>query len=159
MTSWADYTVPTVLIDTGDGKKRPVRGLSTEDIGLLIVNHLDAMMEMTTLFIASQKDVMATGNLSELLVLASRSFPNLVSEVISIVTDEPKLEKMRLPAPLQLKIIQTSFMLTVQEAGGLGNLTAMLSGAVKAAVAGRGQVSQKLQAILSQSSIGVAATT
>lgn len=158
-SGWGDYQVPKIMIETGDGTKRPVRGLSTEDIGLLLVSHLDAMMELTTLFIATQKDVLAKGNFTDLLVLASRSFPNLVTEVISIVTDEPKLIDMRLPAPLQLQIIQAAYKLTVEDVGGMGNLSAMLSNAVRAAVAGRGAASQKLQDILSQSSIGDAVTT
>jgi hypothetical protein len=102
---------------------------------------------------------LAKGNFTDLLIVASRSFPYLVSEVISIVTDEPTLGKMRLPAPLQLQIVTAAYRLTVEDVGGLGNLTAMLSNAVKAAVAGRGAASLKLQDILSQSSIGVAAKT
>src|SRR3546814_15480262 len=61
------------------------------DMSLLIVNHLDTMMEITTLYIQSQKDVLAVTNMTDLLMVAARSFPAFVSEVISMVTDTPEL--------------------------------------------------------------------
>lgn len=152
MEDWGSYSIPTIGIDTGDGHQRPVRGLSTEDIGGLLVRHLDSMMEITTLYVQSLKDVTAATNLTDVIVVAARSFPGFVSEVISIVTDEPKLKDMRIPADLQLRILQAAFKLTVEDSGGLGNLSAILTNAVRAAVAGRGDVSRKLQDILSPSS-------
>lgn len=157
--TWTDYKVPTVLIDTGDGQERPVRGLSLDDMSQLIVNHMDSMMEITTLYIQSQKDVLAVTNMTDLVMTAVRTFPDFVSEVISIVTDTPELRKVRLPAGLQIKVIQASLKLTIEDVGGLGNLSAILQDAVKAAVAGRGEVSQKLEAILSPSSTSDAAKT
>lgn len=157
--TWTDYKVPTVLIDTGDGQERPVRGLSLDDMSQLIVNHMDSMMEITTLYIQSQKDVLAVTNMTDLVMTAVRTFPDFVSEVISIVTDTPELRKVRLPAGLQIKVIQASLKLTIEDVGGLGNLSAILQDAVKAAVAGRGEVSQKLGAILSPSSTSDAAKT
>lgn len=159
MTTWTDYKIPTTDIDTGDGEKRPVRGLSLDDMSTLIVNHLDTMMQVTTLYVQSQKDILATGNMTDLLIVAAREFPEFVSEVISIVTDTPDLRDKRLPAGLQLKIVQAAVKLTVEDAGGMGNLSAILQNAVKAAVAGRGEVSQKLTAILSPSSTSGAAKT
>jgi hypothetical protein len=157
--TWTDYKIPTVMIDTGDGQERPVRGLSLDDMSQLIVNHLDPMMEITTLYIQSQKDVLAVTNMTDLVMVAVRSFPDFISEVISVVTDTPELRKVRLPAGLQIRVIQASLKLTIEDAGGLGNLLAILQNAVRAAVAGRGEVSQKLQAILSPSSISGAAKT
>lgn len=157
--TWTDYQVPTVMIDTGDGKERPVRGLSLDDMSLLVVNHLDSMMEITTLYIQSQKDVLAATNMTDLVMVAVRTFPDFISEVISIVTDTPELRKTRLPAGLQMKVLSAALKLTIEDAGGMGNLSAMLQDAVKAAVAGRGEVSQKLQDILSPSSTSGAAKT
>lgn len=161
MTSsgWGDYSVPVIMIDTGDGQRRPVRGFSTEDIGALVVENLDTMMELTALYVESQRDVFATGNLHDLIIVAAKSFPDLVSEVISRVTDEPALRTQRLGVGLQVAILSAAFSLTVQDAGGLKNLSAMLTSAVRATVAGRGDVSQKLQDILSPSSTSDAAKT
>lgn len=153
MTAWTDYKIPTMDIDTGDGQKRPVRGLSLDDIAALITNHLDQMMEITTLYIQTQKDVLAVTNMTDMVMLVTRSFPDFVSEVISIVTDTPELKGQRLPVALQLTILSAAIKLTVEDAGGLGNLSAMLQNAIKVAVANRGEASQKLQAILSPSSI------
>lgn len=152
MTAWTDYKIPTTDIDTGDGEKRPVRGLSLDDMSVLIGNHLDPMMEITALYVQSQKDVLAATNMTDLVMLALRSFPDFVSEVISIVTDTPELRGKRLPAALQMTILSASIKLTVEDAGGLGNLSAMLQNAVRAAVANRGEASRKLQDILSPSS-------
>jgi hypothetical protein len=157
--TWTDYKVPTTMIDTGDGQQRPVRGLSLDDMSMLIVDHLDSMMEITTLYIKSQKDVLAVTNMTDLVMLCVKTFPDFVSEVISIVTDAPELRKMRLPAGLQIKIIQATLKMTIEDVGGLGNLSAILQDAVKAAVAGRGEVSQKLGAILSPSSTSGAERT
>lgn len=153
--TWSDYQIPTIMIEGGG----PVRGLSLDDMSALIVGHLDTMMQITTLYIQSQKDVLASGNMTDLFLLAAREFPEFVSEVISIVTDTPDLRTKRLPAGIQIKIIQATMKLTIEDAGGLGNLSAMLQNAAKAAVAGRGEVSQKLTAILSQSSTSGAGKT
>lgn len=157
--SWTDYTVPTIMVDPGDGKERPVRGLSLDDMGLLIVNNLDAMMEIATLYISSQKDVFAGNNATDLMMVAAKNFPDFVSEIISMVTDTPELRRTRLPAGVQLTILQGAFKLTVQDAGGMGNLSAMLSNAARAAMANRGDASRKLQDILSPSSTTGAAKT
>lgn len=150
--SWTDYRIPTIMVDPGDGVERPVRGLSLDDMGLLIVNNLDAMMEIATLYISSQKDVFAGNNATDLMMVAAKNFPDFVSEVISMVTDTPELRRTRLPAGVQLTILQAAFKLTVQDAGGMGNLSAMLSNAARAAMANRGDASRKLQDILSPNS-------
>lgn len=150
--SWTDYKVPTTMVETGDGEERPVRGLSLDDMSHLIVSNLDTMMDITALYIAQQKDIYATGNMVELITVASRQFPGFVSEVISIVTDTPDLKTMRLPAGLQLRILTAAIRLTVEDAGGLGNLSAMLQNVVSQVAAGQGEASRKLAAILSPSS-------
>lgn len=157
--SWTDYKPPVTMIDTGDGQERPVRGLALEDFSQLIVSHLDDLMNLTTLYINSQKDVFAGNNMTEVVMLAVRDFPKMVSEVISMVTDTPELRGVKMPAGLTINIITASLKLTLEDAGGLGNLSAMLQDAVQAAVAGRGEVSRKLQDILSQSSTTVAGKT
>lgn len=159
MSTWTDYKVPTIMVDPGDGVERPVRGLGLDDMSALIVNNLDAMMEITTLYIQSQKDVFAGTNMTDLMVIAAKSFPSLVSEVISMATDAPELRHIRLPAGAQLKIMQATVKLTVEDAGGLGNLSAILSNAARAAVANRGDVSRKLTDILSPSSTSGAGKT
>lgn len=160
MTAWSDYKVPTTMVAAGDGVERPVRGLSLDDLSVLVVNHMDTMMEITTLYIQSQKDVFATGNMTDLLLLAARQFPGFISEVISMVTDEPALRNVKLPTGLQLAVLSASLKLTVEDAGGLGNLSAMLQGLVRTAAAARqGEASQRLQAILSPSSTSGAGKT
>jgi len=150
--TWTDYKAPTIMIDTGDGSQRPVRGLALEDLTQLVTIHMDDLMAITTLYVQAQKDVFAATNMTDLVMLAIRQFPVVVSEVISMVTDTPELAGVRLPAGLQIKIIQAAVKLTVEDAGGLGNLSAMLQDAVRAAVAGQGEASRKLQDILSRSS-------
>lgn len=151
MSNWTTYKPPVVMIDTGDGAERPVRGLSLEDFTDLIVGHLDELMDLTTVYIQSTTDVMAATNMTDVITMASRQFPTLISEVISMVTDTPELKGVRLPVGLQFQILQAAFKLTVEDAGGLGNLSAMLQNVVKAAVEGRqGEASRKLQDTLSR---------
>lgn len=157
--SWATYTPPTVDVPTGDGEERPVRGLSLEDLTALVTSHMDELMEIATIYVQSQKDVMAATNMTDVVMVAVRQFPNIVSEVISMVTDTPSLRGVRLPVGLQIKVLQAAMRLTLEDVGGLGNLSAMLQYAVRAAVAGRGEVSQRLQDILSPSSTSGAGRT
>lgn len=147
--TWTDYKPPVIMVDTGDGQERPVRGVCLDDLSTLVVNHLDEMMDIATLYIQTQKDVRAGTNMTDLLMLAVRQFPKVVSEVISMVTDTPELRTVRLPVGLQIRVIQAALKLTIEDAGGLGNLSAMLQSAVDASVAGRGEVSRRLQEILS----------
>ena len=150
--TWTDYKIPTVMVPDGQGVQRPVRGLSLEDISELIVNHLDEMMEVTSLYVQTYKDVAAVTNMTDMIVVASKSFPKLVGEIVAMVTDTPALADVRLPVALQITILSAAAKLTVEDAGGLGNLSAILQDVVRQAVAGRGEVSRKLQDILSPSS-------
>lgn len=160
MSTWTTYKPPVVMIDTGDGEERPVRGFSLEDFTDLIVTHLDDLMDLTTVYVQTTKDVRSVTNMTDLITMASRQFPNLISEVISMVTDAPELKGVRLPVGLQFQILQAAFKLTVEDAGGLGNLSAMLQNVVKAAVEGRqGEASRRLQDTLSRFSTTAAAKT
>ena len=154
--SWADYTPPVTMIETGeaDGKTRPVRGLSLEDLSTLVIDHLDDMMNITTLYIQTQKDVKAVTNYTEMLVLISKQFPRFVSEVISIVTDTPELRNVKLGAALQIKIMAAALKLTVEDFGGVGNLSALLQNLVREYLSAQGEAAQRLKAILSPSFIG-----
>lgn len=157
--TWTDYKVPTIMVPDGQGTDRPVRGLALEDLTDLITRHLDTMMEITTIYIQSQKNALAGTNMTDLVMLVAKEFPAVLSEVISMVTDTPELKKMRLPSGLQYAILDASVRLTIQDAGGLGNLSAMLQNVVNVAIQGRGEASRKLAAILSGSSTSAVGRT
>lgn len=160
MSSWTNYKPPIVMVDTGDGEQRPVRGLALEDFSDLIVGHLDELMDLTAVYIQSKDDVFSATNMTDVVIMASKQFPALVSEVISMVTDTPELKGTRLGVGLQVKILQAAFKLTVEDAGGLGNLSAMLQNVVKAAAQGRqGEASLRLKDTLSRFSTTGAAKT
>ncbi len=159
MNTWTDYKAPTIMIPTGDGQERPVRGLALEDLTDLVINHLDELMDITALYVQMQKDVIAVTNMTDIVMVIAKQFPDMLSEVISMVTDTPELRGKRLPVGLQMAIVKASISLTIQDAGGLGNLSAILQNAIQAAVAGRGEVSHKLQDILSPFSTTAAGKT
>lgn len=159
MNPWNDYQVPTIPVEMSPGIFGPVRGFTLDDITNLIGAHLDEMMEVATLYVQSQRDVKAGTNMTDIVYVVIRQFPKLISEVISIVTDTPELGDKRLPGGLQFKILEAAFKLTIEDAGGLGNLSAALQSVVDATVASRGEVSRKLKDILSPSSTTVAAKT
>lgn len=144
--AWADYKTPTIEIP-GAG---PVRGLGLDDIGQLIANNLDEMLEAADLYVASTRDVLATGNTVEFITMLVKKFPELATEVISIAADEPKVKSMKLGLGIQMAALSAITSLTVQDAGGLGNLSATLSPIFRKMVTGTGPVSRSLKDALSK---------
>lgn len=136
----------------GENPAIHVRGLGLEDFSVLITDHLALITEAAERWAAMKKDVYAKANLQGFILVLARDFPQLVSEVISIAADEPELKGFRLPIGPQMAAITEIARLTLVDAGGLGNLLAVLGSALKGA--GGDSLEESLKQAMSQSSIG-----
>lgn len=136
----------------GDNPPITVRGLGLEDFGLLIENHLAAVTEAAERYAAMKKDIYAKQNLQGFMLVLAREFPSLAAEVISVAADEPELRGFKLPIGPQMAALAEITRLTLMDAGGLGNLLAIL-GTTLQSVGGDSLV-ESLKPMLSPGSIG-----
>lgn len=150
--SWTDYKQPSIDIPlSADGSTTaPVFGLDLDDISTLVGSHLESMMALADLYRESQGDVFAGENLAAFLVTASRTFPEVSKHVLALGTRTPEVKTMKFPVSIEMAALAAILKLTLEDAGGLGNLLAMLGGALKGAANGKGPASQKLRDTLSQ---------
>ena len=150
--SWTDYKQPSIDIPlSADGKTTaPVYGLDLDDISALVGDHLESMMALAELYKESSGDVFAGENLAVFLVSASKTFPEVSKKVMALGTRTPEVKAMKFPVSIEMAALSAILKLTLEDAGGLGNLLAMLGGALKSAANGKGPASQKLRDTLSQ---------
>lgn len=132
--SWADYQPPTAEVPLGGGKTGRVRGLNVDDLSTLITNHLEQISKAVALYTASKKDVYTKANLHAFVIQTASQFPGLVSEVISLAADEPSLNGKKIALGVQLAALNEIARLTLEEIGGLGNLSLVLGNLAKGAL-------------------------
>jgi hypothetical protein len=129
--SWTDYEAPTADIPLGNGKTGKVRGLNADDLAILLTNHLEPISKAAALYAAAKKDVYTKANLHSFVISCAKEFPDLMSEVISLAADEPSLRTKKIALGVQMTALQEILRLTVEEAGGLGNLSLVLGNLAK----------------------------
>lgn len=132
--SWADYQPPTAEVPLGGGATGRVRGLNVDDLAVLVTNHLPAISKAVALYAASKKDVYSTANLHAFVIQTASQFPGLVSEVISLAADEPSVAKKKIALGVQVAALNEIAKLTLEELGGLGNLSLVLANLAKGAL-------------------------
>lgn len=98
------------------------------------------------LYQAQRKDIFATHNLQQFILSVVKDFPGLVMEVISIASDEPEARNVKLGIGYQLTAISEISKLTLEEAGGLGNLIASLAALGKGALEAGSEVTRQAKA-------------
>lgn len=136
----------------GENPSIHVRGLGLEDFSVLITDHLALITEAAERWAAMRKDVYAKANLQGFILVLARDFPGLVSEVISLAADEPELRDFKMPIGPQMAAMTEIARLTLVDAGGLGNLFAVLGSALRDA--GGDSLVESLKQRMSQNSIG-----
>lgn len=146
----ADYTIPRERITLPgkavDGVKPyfEVRGLCLDDMTFLIQNHLGPITRALKLWQESREDVLRSGNLGQFVMTVAKDFPDLAAEVISAAADELDVgataKAKQLPIATQILSLNTITRLTIEDAGGLGNLLAEMQGRLSDA-AGVGKAS------------------
>ncbi|WLJ71131.1 hypothetical protein [Sphingomonas phage Carli] len=109
-----------------------VRAITFPDLAIMASNHMPALIAIVAKYQETKADVYSTKNIGQLALTIARDFPTFATEIISscvvgeTVTDETKAKIGLLPAPVQMTALIEISKLTVEEAGGLGNLVADL---------------------------------
>lgn len=122
-----DLIIPTERVTWGKSVEHglEVRGLSFQDFTQLFMQHgkaLDKVLEFieggdAAQAMASTFDVKAFG---EGVITKA---PQLVAQLIALAADMPDqaTQVARMPLPVQMKLLQAIYRLTVEEAGGLAD--------------------------------------
>lgn len=134
--SWTDYEAPTAEIPLGNNKTGKVRGLNVDDLSILVTHHLQPISQAVALYAQSRQEVFTKASLHGFIVKVAADFPGLLSEVISLAADEPTLKGKKLAMGVQIAAMNEIARLTLEEVGGLGNLSLVLGNLVKGALGG-----------------------
>jgi hypothetical protein len=130
----ADYVIPREKINLPgkpvDGVKPffEVRGLCLDDMTFLVQRHLGPITRALKLWQEQREDVIRTGNLGQFVMTLAKDFPDLMGEVISAAADEldegATAKARQLPIATQIAALTAISRLSMEDAGGLGNLLA-----------------------------------
>lgn len=146
-----DFEVAEKRIETRRGTF-VVRGMNVEDLTYLTTHYFEDMVKAleTHGLSLSETTLDNRESLAELFLLLVRDFPGLVAEMISRAAEEPdKLDQIRRIAfPVQLQLLHAITELTIEDAGGLGNLWAALRTLLEARGLRVGPLARNLQDII-----------
>lgn len=140
-----DFAIPRAAVKLPGGKQFMVRGLSSDDLSLMVSQHLPEIVKAVELYQERRQSVMDTGSLTGFLMTFAKDFPAVLAEVISAATDSTS-EKARevarkMPLPIQLAALNEITRLTMEESGGLKNLLAEMRARLESAAASDGTTS------------------
>lgn len=122
MASLLDFNFVTEDVLVG-GQSLTVRGISFDDVSLLISRHREALET------AISSVAQAGGDTGAILAPLIQQLPELAAQVIACATDAPELaEKARkLPVTAQLDVLLAVGRLTFEEAGGVKKFAEQLA--------------------------------
>jgi len=130
------HKTPTQKVPLLDDNVLVLRGLNLDDFTALLTTHLEPMSKAASLYSEHKKNSFSDTSFNNFVLTIAADFPGLVSEVISMCEVLSPEEEREIdpdePLPIlgvgfQLSALSTILTLTVQEAGGLGNLFAQLA--------------------------------
>lgn len=147
----SNYQAPRTEVPLGN-EMVALRGLNLDDFSLLLQNHLEPISKAAELYNQSKQDIFSSKNFQGFILGIAKDFPGLVAEVISIAADEPEAKDNKLGLGFQMSALSAIMKLTLEEAGGLGNLFASLAALGKGVLQNASEMSQ--QAPRSRGSIG-----
>ncbi len=122
------HQTPRMIVPLSHGNSVAIRGLGLDDFAALLPNHLESMTKIVTLYQDHQKAVFTTKSFTDFLIATGKDFPGMMREVISMAADEPEFADgtVKLGAGLQVAVLTAVMKMTVEDAGGLGNLIGQL---------------------------------
>lgn len=126
--SLSAYTIRTGRVPLGKDNEFEVRALTFPDIAAMATTNMPSLIAIVAKYQEAREDVISKQNMGQLATMVAKDFPNLASEIISAcihnepVTDDIREKVRLLPAPIQMMALLEIARITVEEAGGLGNL-------------------------------------
>lgn len=119
--SLSDYTVPTAVVELKGGQVT-VRGLSLDDLAILLRNHMADLDKLIEIFSQPVRREIAVGAMVQHAVPLIREAPGFAANLIALACDEPdEVDKARsLPLAAKTKLLTKIAELTFEEAGGAG---------------------------------------
>lgn len=120
----ADYTPQRTAIMQGDKPLFMVRGLSLDDVSVLVRSHLDALNLLATMAEETNTHFGSVAFFTQAVTTA----PNVVFDAIALAADEPSYasDARKLPVGLQIKALQEISRLTLEDIGGPKALVALV---------------------------------
>lgn len=119
MTNVNEVLYDTEIIKFGkEGKKSLiVRGLCTQDLTIAAKKHKGTMKELFDLL----EGGLSAGREAEFGWELMDKFPDLAVQMIALAADMPDRagELSKLPAPVQLKVLEAIYRLTIEDTGGM----------------------------------------
>ena len=105
--------------DLGDGQTLSVRGLSLNDISVLVEHHLPDLESLFDMF--SDATAQSDAQFEAMVVNLLQRAPGLAANIIAVAADEPDEPQAAemLPAPLQVNILLKIGTFTFEEVGGV----------------------------------------
>lgn len=139
--SLADFQPATDVVSFRGKPLITVRGLSLDDIAILMRENLSDLDELLKLYAENVSDKVAVAATAQFAVSLAREMPALVARLICLACDEPgQDEKARkLPVPVQVEAIKKIVTLTFSEAGGAKKFFESLSSLIGAVQPALGQ--------------------
>lgn len=128
--SLADFQPLTRTVKAGR-LELTVRGLSLDDVSVLINDHLVDLDKLFELYERGAEQPLAS---ARFILSLTQEAPALIATAIALAADEPDLvsKARKLSIPAQVELVKAILTLTFEEAGGLGkfveSLTILLKG-------------------------------
>lgn len=122
----AAHVTPRIVVPLLGGNDVAVRGLNLDDFAALMPSHFEAISKIAALYAEQKQAVFSSKAIGEFIIASANGFPHLISEVISMAADEPDARGVKLGTTLQISVLTAIVKLTIEEAGGLGNLFGQL---------------------------------
>ncbi len=103
------------------GQVMRVRGLSTDDLGLLVRAHLDLVETIMQVVAQSAVGPDAGNQTARFILSLAQDAPELAGQIIALAADEPDqgAAARKLPFPVTIDALQKIGRLTFEEAGGV----------------------------------------
>lgn len=117
--SLADYQPAREIVEFKGGSVS-VRGLSLDDVSVLMSHHLSDLDNLLDIYRRGVDESLAVAATAQYAIRLVKEAPGLVAHLIALAVDEPShVDKARgLPMPTQIRILEVAGRLTFEEAGG-----------------------------------------
>lgn len=129
-----------------------VRGLSTEDIAILLQEHFQDFDAIMDSWGNHKQNVFTKDALQDFAINLVKDVPILAAKIIALAAEEPdQVEKVRkLSFPIMLEALLTSFQLCFEEVGGVGKWFERMGPTLKrllpsSAIEGLGRLAEERQ--------------